>query len=273
MPHFKNVTKRTRGNTVVFSSTAGKEAGGARPKSTPRTNTKAIGGDSSGQSYRSTTGDAQLTSNTTLQVTCGIDEYNRSKDYANRRLFIIGEIISVEESNDSYALNSMCGDIVEKILQYNREDYGLPAEKRTPIKIYINSPGGNSAEGFAVIAAIKTSQTPVYTINIGQWCSMAFLIGIAGEKRFSLPYMQFLLHEGYNGAIGSVGKVQDKIKFDERFEKEVVRPHILEHSNGKMTAKYYDTHVQDEIYMLPEDALSYGFIYEIVTKETFDEIL
>lgn len=236
------------------------------------TKTKAVGGAESGTVTRGGTKDGLQLPKSVFQVACGLDDYARLQDVKNRRLFLIGEISSVEDSVDPYLINSMCGDIVEKIMQYNREDYILPVDKREPIKLYINSPGGNEAEGYALIAAIETSKTPVYTINIGKWCSMAFLIGITGHKRFSLPYMQFLLHEGYDGAIGSTGKVQDKIKFDERFEKEVVRKHILKYSdNTEMTPEYYDTHVHDEIYMIPEDAIKFGFIDRIITD--LDEII
>ena len=48
-----------------------------------------------------------------------------------------------------------------------------------------------------------------------------------------------------------------------RFEKEVVRAHILSHS--KMSKKEYDKLERVEFCMLPKEALRYGFIDEIVT--------
>lgn len=203
-----------------------------------------------------------------LDITCNLDEYRRLDDTIHRRLFLNGEIFSVEAGDDLYAMSSMCGALVESIMQYNRSDYGLSKEDREPIKLFINSPGGDEAEGFALIAAIETSTTPVYTINLGKWFSMGFLIGIAGHKRFSLPYAQFLLHEGYGGAGGSLGKLSDQVEFDKRFEIEVVRKHVLSH--GTMTPEFYDQHQRNELYMLPEDAREYGFIDHIITS--LDEI-
>ena len=124
-------------------------------------------------------------------------------------------------------------------------------------------------EGFSLIGAIKLSKTPVYTVNTGIWYSMAFLIGITGHKRFSLPYSAFLMHDGQNAVWDSGAKAQDKMDFDKRYELEVVKKHILENSNMKSTE--YDSLIRVEYYMLPDDALERGFIDEVVTD--LDDIL
>ena len=137
------------------------------------------------------------------------------------------------------------------------------------ISLYINSPGGNLNEGFALIDAIKISKTPVYTINVGQWSSMSFLIGITGHKRFSLPSATFLMHDGSSGAFGSTSKVQDCVEFEKRFKNEVIKKHVLDHS--KMQAVDYDALARVEYYLLPKDALERGFIDKIV--DDIDAIL
>ena len=40
---------------------------------------------------------------------------------------------------------------------------------------------------YALVSIIEASKTPIWTINMGQWSSMAFLIGITGHRRLSLP--------------------------------------------------------------------------------------
>ena len=138
-----------------------------------------------------------------------------------------------------------------------------PAE-REPIRLYINSPGGDVTEGFALISAMELSKTPIHTINMGQWSSMAFLIGIAGHKRFSLPKASFLMHDGSIFLYGSANKVKDRIEFENRVEDEVVKPFVLEHS--KMSEEEYDKLDRKEFYMLAKDALKYGFIDEVITE-------
>ena len=195
-----------------------------------------------------------------FNIGCSIDDWRYLKELEDRRLYLYGPVTSL-----SGAVCSECAseEIVDNIINYNRLDHGKEPKDRTPIRLYINSPGGDVNEGFAIISAIETSKTPIYTINVGQWSSMAFLIGIAGQKRFSLPYSMFLMHDGSQIALGSSNKVQDQIDFSKKFEDEVIKPHVLKHSNMKSTN--YDALARVEYYMLPKDALEYEFIDEIVT--------
>ena len=72
-----------------------------------------------------------------------------------------------------------------QIMKWNKEDLGLPVEKRKPIKIYINSPGGGVSSGMALIDIIKLSKTPVYAYVIGYACSMGGVILVACHKRYA----------------------------------------------------------------------------------------
>lgn len=60
------------------------------------------------------------------------------------------------------------------ILKWNSEDEadGIPVEKRRPIYIYINSPGGNTIDGLNLADTIKLSKTPVVGVCFGIAASM-----------------------------------------------------------------------------------------------------
>jgi len=207
---------------------------------------------------------------TTAQVMYTPFVWSRLQDEENRIIYLYGEINSFDNEDDCLDDKVTAGYLVQKILDWNREDIGIEVGERKPIKIYINSPGGSVYDGFPIVSAIDASKTPVYTYNIGMWSSMAFLIGITGHKRFSLPNMMFLMHDGSDFMYGTSGKVQDEAKFRERYEREVIKEHILKHS--KMTDAEYEILVRVEYYMLPKDALEHGFIDEIVTND-LDKIL
>lgn len=227
--------------------------------------TRKDGCDIPGEEVMSLFGDESARALASLH--CDLDQYLRMQDARDRRLYLYGEIGAMDY--DLFGGDSVTGWLVEQIMTFNRVDKDTPPHKRRPIRLYINSPGGDLVEGTALISAIELSKTPVYTVNIGQWCSMAFLIGIAGAKRFSLPNATFLMHDGTSGAFGSTSKVQDQMEFEKRFEKEVVKTHVLKHSTMKSVD--YDALARVELYMLPEDALERGFIDEIVTD--IDDIL
>ena len=198
-----------------------------------------------------------------------VTNFDILKDAKERRIYLTYEILALDDDEYRTGELSHLGQVVKFIFDCNREDKDLPSAERKPIKIYINSPGGDLSEGFPLVSTIELSKTPVYTINIGQWSSMSFYIGITGHKRFSLPNMTFLLHDGYAGHFGSTNKVQDRAKFEERLETEVIKEHVLKHSN--MSSAEYDASARVEYYMLPDDALRHGFIDKIVTD--INEIL
>ena len=196
-------------------------------------------------------------------VSCSIGEFRRMRDFEARRLFLYGPIVSFDDAESDYYGGYTTTEIIEDIVRYNRIDKGIPPEERKPVILYINSPGGSITEGFSLISAIELSKTPIYTVNIGEWDSLSFLIGITGHKRMSLPYMTFLMHDGSIWAQGSTSKLQDQMDFHRRFEREIIKQHVLKHSNMKSID--YDALARVEVYMLPEDALERGFIDEIIT--------
>ena len=195
------------------------------------------------------------------KISADIDEYLKHKDIIERRLWFNTSVTSMDEVDivDSTAL--LVTDIVHHIIQYNRDDADIPVDKRKPIRLYINSPGGDMYEGFALIDAIQLSKTPVYTYNVGMCASMGFLIYIAGHKRFSFPRAIYLLHDGFSGSISSTGKFLDTADFSKRYEKEVIKTYVLAQTN--IGEKEYDEHLRVEWYMLPNDALKLGVTHEI----------
>lgn len=187
------------------------------------------------------------------------EEYEMS-DLDERRLFINGAI-------DDEIIDT----IVYHILRYNREDKGIPINDRLPIKIYINSTGGDVYSGYGLISAITSSVTPIYTINQGTCASMAFLIFIASNKRYSMENSMFLMHEGFTGGFDNTSKMRDRMAFEtEQLEKHT-RDFVLEHTSIK--EDFYKEKYRIEWYMLPEEARRYGICDYIVGKDcTIDEI-
>ena len=113
------------------------------------------------------------------------------RDYAERAIYLEDEITSETVG------------MVNRILRWNNEDAGIPIEKRKPIKIYINSPGGLLYTSFAICDAIKASKTPVYGINLHECASGAALIFSSCHKRVAMPNAFFLFHLGSGGTFGT----------------------------------------------------------------------
>ena len=183
------------------------------------------------------------------------------EDLDERRLYINGGI-------DDEVIDT----IVYHILRYNREDKGLDISERTPIKLYLNSCGGDTYNGYALISAVQSSITPIYTINQGMCASMAFLIFIAANKRFSMKNSTFLMHEGMNGGFDNTSKMRERIEFETGELEKLTKDFVL--VNTKITNELYDEKYRAEWYMLPTKAKEYGILDYIVDEDcTIDEIV
>jgi ATP-dependent Clp protease protease subunit len=79
--------------------------------------------------------------------------------------------------------------------------------KRPPIKIYIDSYGGNVYQIFGVINIIESSKTPIHTICTGTAMSCGFMLLISGHRRFAYKYSTPLYHQVSWEGIG--GKIAD----------------------------------------------------------------
>lgn len=181
------------------------------------------------------------------------DELFHVKDLKQRKLYLNDDICGASVS-----------DIVRHILQYNSDDQGIAPEDRAPILLYITSVGGEVDSGFELISAIQCSKTPIYTINLGYQYSMAFLIGLAGHKRYAMPNAQYLMHDGSSMVIGSTTKVQDQIEFRQRVEQRI-KEFVLTHS--KITDEEYESKRRIEWYLFADEAKEKGFTDYIIGSD------
>lgn len=189
-----------------------------------------------------------------------IEEHFYLGDLKQRKLYLNCEICA-----------ETVGEIIRHILQFNTDDKGIPREERRPIILYINSAGGEVDSGFGLIDAIEASETPVYTVNLAMEYSMAFLIGLAGHKRFSQKNARFLMHDGSCFAYDSTSKVQDLMRFQQSAENRV-KEYVLSHS--KLSEEEYAERKRVEWYMFADEAKEYGFCDCIIGVDcSVDEVL
>ena len=112
-----------------------------------------------------------IQSNNMVDIQSTIEQIN----FINRELFISNTI--TEET---------AVHIVTMINNYNTRDElnQVKEEERLPIKIYINTDGGDLYAALSIVDAIKLSKTPIFTIVIGTAFSGGFFISMVGHKRF-----------------------------------------------------------------------------------------
>jgi ATP-dependent protease ClpP protease subunit len=111
------------------------------------------------------------------------------------------------------------GDAIENLIRFWNtydEENNIPVTEREPIKVYIDSDGGDLYGTLTIIDAITLSKTPVWTINIGCAYSGGFFIFICGNKRIAYPHASFLYHEGSVQNGGTAIQFRNFSEFHER---------------------------------------------------------
>lgn len=166
-------------------------------------------------------------------------------------------------------------DIIESfiinILNWNAEDMYVPEESRTPIKIIINSCGGDLFVGMGLVDAIMQSKTKIVCIGIGLVASAAFHIFISADERIAFQNTILLMHDGSIEISNSTSKARDTMQFFENMEKRT-KAHVL--SRTSMQEDYYDKHYEQELYMFSDEAKALGCVDKIVgTDVNLDYIL
>jgi ATP-dependent Clp protease, protease subunit len=124
--------------------------------------------------------------------------YERSFDIFSRLLRERIVFLGTEVSDQSANL------IVAQLLFLEAED------PDTDIRLYVNSPGGDSYAGFAIYDAIQFVKPDVQTYALGMAMSAGALVlasGAAG-KRYVLPNSKVMIHQGSGGARGTPADIQ-----------------------------------------------------------------
>ena len=120
-----------------------------------------------------------------LQETCeGICRPDvRDQMLANRELELCGPIDA-----ESAAI------LIRSLLYLQR------ADAVAPIKMFINSPGGEVQSGLALYDVMQAVSCPIRTVCLGMAASMGALLFITGDEREILPHSRIMIHDPLIGA-------------------------------------------------------------------------
>lgn len=152
-------------------------------------------------------------------------------------------------------------DIIHSIYEINEED--VKKQTAEPIKLIINSAGGEIYSGLALIDVIGTSLTPIHTICHGSAMSMGLVVFAAGHHRTASPNATFMYHEAMYGLEGKTAYHRQEMKEANRIDK-ICDDYLL--SRTKLTQKLLDNvkNTQAEWYFDAKTALKYGVVNEII---------
>ena len=174
------------------------------------------------------------------------------------RTIILSCYVDEDSAYDIIELIAFINDFDEQE-EENRKDY-----ERKPIKLIVNSFGGSVYDGFAIIAAIDLSKTPIHTYCYGSAMSMALLIFVAGHYRYAHNLSTFMYHECLDSPI------QDKLSTLKENMDETQRimdmydKYLLSKTKLKNAQLTRRKKTKTDWYMSAESATEYGIVHEVL---------
>lgn len=131
-----------------------------------------------------------------------------------------------------------------------------------PLKIFINSNGGEFFAAIPIIDAIKNSKIPIHTCVEGIAASAASLISIVGHKRFITKNSFILIHELRGGIQGTYSNITDEKENCDKIMS-LIKNTYIEKSNNKLKINILENILKRDIILSADECLNYGLVDEI----------
>lgn len=147
---------------------------------------------------------------------------------------------------------------VAQLLYLARED---PTK---PIRMYINSPGGQVYAGMAIYDTMQQVECPVSTVAVGFTASFGTVLLTAGTKgmRYALPNATIHMHQPLGGAQGQASDIA--IQAQEILRLRTTLNKILSKHTGQ-SVEQIEEDTDRDIYMNAVEAKEYGLVDEVLT--------
>lgn len=141
-------------------------------------------------------------------------------------------------------------------------------DSKTPIKVLLNSPGGEVTAGFAIYDAIRFIGTDVIIVCTGLCASIATIIltAVPKKNRLSLPNCEFLIHQPLSqGITGRISDIEIASKELAKTKEKLLT--ILSKETGQ-TLEQITKDCDRDYWMTAPHAQEYGLIDRIIDKKS-----
>lgn len=132
-----------------------------------------------------------------------------------------------------------------------------------PLKLFINSNGGDVFAAIPLIDAITNCSVPIHTFVEGMAASAASLISMMGHKRFITKNSFMLIHELRTGVQGTYSDIMDEKENCDKLMT-VIKKIYLEKTKGNLENDTLEKILKRDIILTSEECKNYGLVDEII---------
>jgi len=143
----------------------------------------------------------------------------------------------------------------------------LESESDEPVRVFIDSPGGDADAGFAIFDMMRFIKPDVYTVGMGLVASAGALILLASpnEHRLATPNSHYLIHQPLSGMRGVATDIEIHAKELQKTRDRL--NHLISEETGQDLAKV-EKDTDRDFWMSAEEAKEYGLVSRIVTSRS-----
>lgn len=184
-------------------------------------------------------------------------ELNYWEARKNRTFYIDFEV------DDDYQLL----EIAKTIINMNVAEKDTPTENLKPIYLWIMSYGGDLEQANFFCDLVETSRIPIVTVAMGAAMSAAFLIFLAGKRRYAFKHSQLLIHSGSGQLTGTAEQIKEaQLNYNRQIEN--MKDYIL--ARTTIDAKTFNKNKTKDWYLTADELVKYHIVDKLV--ESFDDI-
>ncbi len=134
-----------------------------------------------------------------------------------------------------------------------------------PIKIFVDSPGGDADAGFAIFDMVRFIKPRVIVIGMGLVASAAAIVLLAAprEDRVGLPNSHYLIHQPLSGMRGVATDIEIHARELEKLRDKINRL-IADQTGQKLDKVAKDT--DRDYWMNAEEATQYGLLSRVIKQ-------
>lgn len=133
------------------------------------------------------------------------------------------------------------------------------------INVFINSYGGEVAEGLAIYNALKRHKAKVVTVCDGFACSIASVIFMAGDERIMNESSLLMIHNAWTWGEGNADQLR---KMAEDLDKITEASIAAYKAHSNLSEEEIKALLDAETWILPSEALEYGFATGVEKTES-----
>ena len=200
--------------------------------------------------------------------------HNHHINHLTREIYLHGYVDADEEPGVDYRMAT----------SFIKNLHILGLQNSQNVLVHMHTIGGNWSDGMAIFNSIRLSSAPITIVGYAQASSMSGIVFQAADKRVLMPDCEIMIHHGSLALDDSTMAVKSAVDQNEKCcrrmlqifaERAVAGAYFKERKyTVRKAMNFIDQKIKQnsDWYLLPEEAVYYGFADGILGEKGFETV-